>query len=558
MLYLAHISSVSAESDLTRWQNRADSLSLSDGILSINICDSILANKSLSNLARGVFLRIKGKADYFMGNYKEAAISLDQSVKSLSKENNKIPLGVTLIEQAKLYRKLKMYEQAIETYQHAASIFEKNKDNTHLATVWNEWGVVYEAKNEYERAIGLYNQSLKLKSKIKDTVGMAYANSFLYGAYLKLGNDRIAGSYAQSAFELFQKINMPFQLAYMSTNLAELYIQKKDLQGAIKRLNYSDSIASGMNFKDLRAQNYFNLSRIYALMSNYKRAFEYEQAYASLKDSLFQESSQQTVANLNIQYKTAQKDKFILEQKNKLLHQRWLLGFFVFLAFIIGLAAFFIARVRRLRELRILQEAKLKESLLKLEAQNNLHKERLRISRDLHDNLGSYLTFISSTINSQHPQMEPLKQITKDAISELRRTVWLISKSAVTLEEFGAKVREYFLRGEKIKVHIHFDDALRTIDAKLAKGIFRIIQEAINNSIKYSESQHIQIEVLSEQEQLTLSIQDDGKGFDFSTIKKGNGLENMKYRAEELGGIYNIKSRVNLGTKIDVAFSLKK
>ena len=80
-------------------------------------------------------------------------------------------------------------------------------------------------------------------------------------------------------------------------------------------------------------------------------------------------------------------------------------------------------------------------------------------------------------------------------------------------------------------------------------NLFRIVQEALQNTIKYAEASRVQILFTKQDSTLHLNISDDGNGFDLETANKGNGLRNMKHRCEESGGSLEIQSS-DLGTKV--------
>jgi signal transduction histidine kinase len=80
--------------------------------------------------------------------------------------------------------------------------------------------------------------------------------------------------------------------------------------------------------------------------------------------------------------------------------------------------------------------------------------------------------------------------------------------------------------------------------------LYRTIQEAINNAIKYSEAKDIDVEVKKVDSQIKITIKDNGKGFDKETVDFGNGFYNMKKRIEEVNGTCEIQSEPNKGTSI--------
>lgn len=82
-------------------------------------------------------------------------------------------------------------------------------------------------------------------------------------------------------------------------------------------------------------------------------------------------------------------------------------------------------------------------------------------------------------------------------------------------------------------------------------NIYRTIQEAVNNSIKYAKASRISISAKKLENQIKITIQDNGLGFDEKTVEKGNGLQNMQKRIEEIGGEFQLSSS-NEGTRIEI------
>ncbi len=82
--------------------------------------------------------------------------------------------------------------------------------------------------------------------------------------------------------------------------------------------------------------------------------------------------------------------------------------------------------------------------------------------------------------------------------------------------------------------------------------MYRIIQEAVHNALKYAEAKNIEVHISLKDEDLMLSISDDGKGFNQSEIPLGNGINNMKKRAGDLGGTFTINTDLKKGTKIQI------
>lgn len=194
-----------------------------------------------------------------------------------------------------------------------------------------------------------------------------------------------------------------------------------------------------------------------------------------------------------------------------------------------------------------------------IENQNKIQKERLAISRDLHDNIGSQLTLIISSVDTLKYKMETENQqieqnlstissFAKDAIVELRDTIWAMNSDEITIEELEIRVANFIERAkqasDKIRFSFFVDELIKDkiLNSKQAMNLYRVIQEAITNAIKYSNSNVILINIVKENERLKIKIEDKGVGFDSNKINFGNGLINMKSRMEEISGNFTLVS----------------
>ena len=197
-----------------------------------------------------------------------------------------------------------------------------------------------------------------------------------------------------------------------------------------------------------------------------------------------------------------------------------------------------------------------------------MQEQRLRISRDLHDNIGAQLTFIISSIdnlkygikNASSSTKEKLTNIsafTSQTIYELRDTIWAMNKESITFEDLQARITNFINKANDASSNIVFSynvsntiSADYTMSSVVGMNIYRIIQEAVNNALKYAEASKISVYISEENEKFIITISDNGKGFNINEIKRGNGLSNMKKRAQELKGTINVISEESKGTQI--------
>ena len=86
-------------------------------------------------------------------------------------------------------------------------------------------------------------------------------------------------------------------------------------------------------------------------------------------------------------------------------------------------------------------------------------------------------------------------------------------------------------------------------------NIYRTIQEAVNNAIKYADATEVSVQVKPNENGITIDISDNGKGFDLDTTDLGNGIVNMQKRIEEIGGVFKIQSEITKGTQITISLN---
>ena len=209
----------------------------------------------------------------------------------------------------------------------------------------------------------------------------------------------------------------------------------------------------------------------------------------------------------------------------------------------------------------------------KLEIQKNLEQERIRISRDLHDNVGAQLSYLISQLDwmAEHPDMlkeevvwnnkiTSLSEAGRNAMHTLRETIWAINHQELSVEEFADRFKQYVIKMTSVKsnLRVEFHEQLlyqATIKPESALHIFRICQEAFHNAIKHSNSKKIDIYFTVQDRLFTCKIQDFGYGFDvLNTVKKDSyGLQNMKQRAQEVGATFIIESIPNEGTSVSIS-----
>ncbi len=222
-----------------------------------------------------------------------------------------------------------------------------------------------------------------------------------------------------------------------------------------------------------------------------------------------------------------------------------------------------------LNDLKITNEIHQKELLAtQLEIQQATMQE---IGRELHDNIGQKLTLVSLysqqlIFENKAPQIndkiEQVTQIINESIMDLRSLSQLLADDKINDKTSVELIQEEVDRANLVKkASISFENTSSNHDLNFREKnvLLRIVQESIQNSLKYSDCSEIKIQLSNPKEnELLLKISDNGKGFEIHNHQsEGIGLKNMKKRVEILNGKFSIESSSNAGTHITTQLKLR-
>lgn len=209
------------------------------------------------------------------------------------------------------------------------------------------------------------------------------------------------------------------------------------------------------------------------------------------------------------------------------------------------------------------------EEIKTLNLQNEIHQQRIRLARDLHDGIGSELTHIINrldvlSLRTKHNQpLESLSDFTRATNQNLRDTLWVLNQKSITTQEWYDRTLQWLLkRWEDLNLPeliTSFEgSSAMVLNPTVSISLFRITQEATNNSLKYANATQFEFIFREDEASIDLTIQDNGCGFDNVSKKAGYGLANIESRVEELSGKLAIESSNSNGTKIFLRIPIQK
>ncbi|MDQ3108843.1 MAG: tetratricopeptide repeat protein [Bacteroidota bacterium] len=419
-------------------------------------------------------------------------------------------------------------------------------------------------------------QSLEVKTALKDSLGIANTLINLGLLEVKEKNNTGAVKYFYQALEIAKRLDNPRLERAISGDLGDLYMSEKSYDKALQFYQTENTL--GERDKDMSARHdaLSGIYRAYEGLGDYKSAYEYLFLYKELLMELNNAETAEKMAEAEAKYKNQESQRLNekLAYDNKLQaianekaeNDKRLILIFSAAALLLLVFIFFLV----FRNVKIKAKAKKEQEITKAVFASE-QKERIRISRDLHDNVGTQLSLISNDIEwITHPlksltetekaeKMEFIAGASKEVINTLRETIWALNKEEVSFEEFADKLKAHVQKQVKLSKNVQpsFRENLACtiqLNPSEALGLFRICQEAIANSLKYAQSETLGILLNAQDGKYELVISDNGKGFNRQHTDRQNryGIANMEFRAREIACKLQIDSSEDTGTSVKI------
>ena len=185
---------------------------------------------------------------------------------------------------------------------------------------------------------------------------------------------------------------------------------------------------------------------------------------------------------------------------------------------------------------------------------------RQRVSRDLHDEIGSHLGSIrlmselALREGAASESLDEIHRLAGEAAESMRGIIWLVREGdaprLTSLVEAMRQSAAALLKGIDSHVQVSAGDDSATASLTFHRQVFLLLREAVHNIAKHANARKVEIEVLWQADRFRLRIEDNGCGFDVAAVAAGNGLANLRHRAEVIGGELHFTSELGKGTRI--------
>lgn len=527
----------------------------------------------------GELHNLLGLAYYYKGDYEASVQSVLDAISFFEKVKNNEKIGAAY---ATLGHQMKRRNlpKAFEYMRKGIKILETVENKLPLNAAYNNFGVLYVMNNDIDSALYFYYKGLEIVEEVKDSVAIPYSLNNIGEAYVKLGDIKKAKPFYDEAYKIRQLRNDRNGLAENYGLYGDYYFKQNQFEKAIENYLNSLAISEEINYTWLAQMNAEQLAIAYEKIGDYKNSLIYRKKFQGFKDQLLNEQSNKTIAQLEIQFDTERKEKEIAQQQERInkhlaeVKQRNVILVGLSIAFILLIVlAVLIYRQQRYKQERLREENKLKDRIAEEQTKNKLQEERLRISRDLHDNIGSQLTFLTSSMDNMKfiskeekvtHKLNDLTTFTRSTISQLRDTIWAMNKESLTIDDLQGRLLNYIEDARKSTEEVIFDLHKTEISDRIVfsatqgVNLFRIVQESINNALKYAAPSKIEVDISLNPTEVIFTVKDNGIGFSPEEIVYGNGLKNMEQRAKEIGAVFQLNSIKGSGTTIIVRIEKDK
>jgi two-component system NarL family sensor kinase len=539
----------------------------------IDLLSNYLPNAELTLLQKAHLTNLRGHIRGNIHDFENQLLDFLAAKDLREQAGDKAAVGGSYLNLGNSYKFQKQHEKSLEYYTLARSIARENNDSVRwVKAINNMAGAMRQVKPKTER-YDLLAEGLDIARKL-DKRALLISNLMAHAnAYSDFGHPENSIEYLREALAL--KTSKSSTNALILNNLGNAYKHINELDSALLyyRLGYGLAITTSnldrqitatRNFADLYAEKGMFDSAHHYLEVN--RLLQIEINYRQIDDEVlkYQEQFQAAERELEIEQKTAQRNLMIA-----------ILGGLGVLAVVV---VFFLIRNHRQKMVLATNELDLKDSQIsnlftdltlkvaKSEAEGEL-KERQRVGRDLHDRIGPLLSSIKIKFSSlkrdsdENNEWSDSINLLDDSIGEIRRISHNLSSGSLSRLGFVNHIVQLGKHlGESGKINVNFTH--HNLEQGLGQGIEShlsdIISELAQNTLKYADATNLSIDINRDEEELSVIIEDDGKGFDTNSHMQGIGLKNLRMRVAEMEGELVIDSKIGRGTAVVIDIPLNQ
>ena len=508
----------------------------------------------------------------YSGDYKKASSELLKAIDIFTKLEKYRSLLIAYINLASIYKEMNEFEIEAKYAKKAIDVARKTGKPEDFFITYSNVALALNMMNEYKSA-DMYIDSATKNYSDKYMFDRLVTFHLIAGLIdMNLKKMRSAENHFQECYKISEKNKFVFGMSQSRLQLSRvLTLEKKFSEAEPLLLSvYNDTKKTNEPSEMLVVLDY--LSRFYEESGNYKPALSYYKEFKELTDSVSSSQNKEYLSGLEVKYDIATKENLLMSQKAQLLKRRnfaYLLSGFLITALLT--VVFLIINFKhkqkiqqqRINDLEKEKQLEAAEAVVKGEEQ-----ERSRLAKDLHDGLGGMLSGIKHSFTTMKGNLimtpdnvqafERSMDMLDSSIREMRRVAHNMMPEALVRFGLDTALKDFcndINQSGALKVNyqsIGMEGI--TIEPTTAITLYRIVQELLNNSMKHAQAHSAIVQVTNSNGLLSVTVEDDGKGFDTSILKtnKGIGWTNIQNRVDFLKGKLDIRSKEGEGTSVQI------
>jgi signal transduction histidine kinase len=554
-----------------------------------------------SYLSIGLANSAKGRYE-LLKDYTKKAMAIAEKI------NNDSLMAYSLVAMGSYNYDKGNYDIAIEKAITAIRIFEKTANPAGILKAKTVMAQVYQLKNDLPRAQQILQENLQLFPKIDDVkikIGTLHTLANVYGMQEKYKEalaldsqgivlcevektafykssfyDNMANCYmysnrfaeAKKYFLLCLQIDSSFdnrkQMSDTYLNLGNLMLMQKKYTEAENYLKHSVSLSDTTGYQQGKYSAYLILSDLYKSTNQYEKAFETLQTANTVKAKIINETTEGKIAELETVYQTEKKEQQLKLQQSQLSRKNFLLWGLGIVSALLIFTGFSFYRRRQIQNKMDLQAEVMKQQDLATKAIINAEEnERKRIAAELHDGVGQMMSAAKMNLSAIENEM-PFKDETQknsfnkvigmldESCKEVRSVSHQMMPNALLKSGLASAVKEFLdkIDNRIIKITLHAEGLQERLESNTETVLYRVVQECVNNVIKHSGANKLDISLIRDVDGISVTVEDNGCGF-YETDKQkfeGIGLKNISSRVAFLKGTVDFDSSPGKGTLVAI------
>lgn len=448
---------------------------------------------------------------------------------------------IGLINISSIYRMIRSYDEAEKYLNKALAI--ANESNLYREKIYILYGLgeMFFNLKEVDKSINYFEQALELCMKENDKEYASFSYHAMGLCHLLLEDFVNAEKFALKSLEMADKFGSPVVHYSSWYILAHVYLQQK---------NYAEAEYYAMKAwgSDVAESNLTHgIAWILGMVNMHKgdkeKTSEYFLKYKDLINKNEDENLQQTILGLEAKYETEKKETRIAMLENERKLYTWLIG----AGGLLLLALLFVLLLTR-------RNARKEKQLIATRAvMDGEMRERARLARDLHDRLSGNLSAVKIGIGNQSQPGRELSEKINNCIDELRRVSHNLMPASL---QYGMKVALGDFAAQFPNVYFHFFGEEKRVEERIEFVVYCCASELVNNSIKHSGAKNINLQLIQEGKHVSLTVEDDGCGYDLSNATDGIGLKSVKDRVASCNGKIDVVTAPGKGTETSIELNV--